>query len=273
MSFLAVSVVALVFAFVGSLPLAGPIALLVVSNGVDGRYREAFKIALGAALAEGVYAFLAFFGFATLLARYQLVLPISQGVTAVLLGGLGARFIFFKVERGTSREDRPQRAPFWVGLSISALNPTLLLTWSAVTTFLYSKQIVEFAPLLAVPFGAFAALGVALWGGMTVALLRRYGRHVPDVVLTWVVRAMGVVLICAGVWSGVALAKHLVRRAEGPPARVAFEVAAAKSICMPPANTWSILRIDEGAPRSPGSRVHGRRRVRGGRHAGSAERG
>src|SRR5580704_13680750 len=95
MSFVAVSLVAFVFAFVGSLPLAGPIALLVVSNGASGHYKEALRIALGAAVAEGIYAFLAFWGFATFLARYSWVLPISQGVTAIVLFGLGARFLFF----------------------------------------------------------------------------------------------------------------------------------------------------------------------------------
>jgi hypothetical protein len=52
LSFVAVSVVAFVFAFVGSLPLAGPIALLVVSNGAGGHYKEALRIALGAAVAD-----------------------------------------------------------------------------------------------------------------------------------------------------------------------------------------------------------------------------
>src|SRR5208282_1597048 len=92
MSFVAVSLVAFVFAFVGSLPLAGPIALLVVSNAASGRTKEALRIALGAAVAEGIYAFLAFWGFATFLARHALVLPISHGVTAVILCALGARF-------------------------------------------------------------------------------------------------------------------------------------------------------------------------------------
>src|SRR5271170_2684173 len=98
MSLLVVSLVAFVFAFVGSLPLAGPIALLVVSNGASGRHKEALRIALGAAVAEGIYAFLAFWGFATFLARHALVLPISHGVTAVILCGLGARFLFFKLK-------------------------------------------------------------------------------------------------------------------------------------------------------------------------------
>src|SRR5271163_3359738 len=139
MSFVWVSLVALVFAFVGSLPLAGPIALLVVSNGAGGRYKEALRIALGAAIAEGIYAALAFWGFATFLARHALVLPISHGVTAVVLCGLGAKFLFFKLKDEASKpEEEAKPGGFWVGFSISAINPTLLATWGAVTTFLYA---------------------------------------------------------------------------------------------------------------------------------------
>jgi len=211
MSFVVVSLVALAFAFVGSLPLAGPIALLVVSNGVNGRHKEALRIALGAALAEGIYAFLAFWGFATFLARHRLVLPISHGVTAVILVALGARFVVFRVKEDEKAQEKPAAKParFWLGFSISALNPTLLATWGAVTTFIYARQIVQFTPLLALPFGVFAAAGIALWGLMMVTLLRRFRHKVPNAALTWVVRGMGVVLIAVGVWSGVELVKYV----------------------------------------------------------------
>jgi threonine/homoserine/homoserine lactone efflux protein len=209
MSFVWVSLVALVFAFVGSLPLAGPIALLVVSNGANGRYREALRIALGAAVAEGIYAFLAFWGFATFLARYALVLPISHGVTAAILLGLGVRFLFFRLKSDDAPAGDTRPARFWLGFSISALNPTLLATWGGVTTFLYSKQLVQFTPLLAVPFGLFTATGIALWGLMMVSLLRRFRNHLPDALLTWTVRVMGIVLIVVALWSGVELLKYL----------------------------------------------------------------
>jgi threonine/homoserine/homoserine lactone efflux protein len=224
MSFVAVSLVALLFSFVGSLPLAGPIALLVVSNGVNGRHKEALRIALGAALAEGIYAFLAFWGFATFLARYKLVLPISHGVTAAILVALGARFLFFRVKDDDKVKEGAAAKParFWVGFSVSALNPTLLATWGAVTTFLYSKQLVQFTPILAVPFGIFAAGGIALWGLMTVGLLRRYRHKVPAAALTWVVRSMGVVLLGIGLWSGVQLVQYL----REPKAKQAQEGAA-----------------------------------------------
>ncbi len=206
MSFLAVSLFALAFAFVGSLPLAGPVALLVVSNGARGRSKEALRIALGAAAAEGIYAFLAFWGFATFLARHALVLPISRGVTAFILCALGIRFLFFKVKEEDEEshgEAKPGR--FWVGFSISALNPTLLATWGAVTTFLYSRQLIQFSPILAVPFGVFAAAGIALWGLMMVALLKRFRDRLPRSALTWIVRSMGILLIGVGLWTAVEL--------------------------------------------------------------------
>jgi threonine/homoserine/homoserine lactone efflux protein len=221
MSFVAVSLVAFVFAFVGSLPLAGPIALLVVSNGASGRYKEALRIALGAAVAEGIYAFLAFWGFATFLARYALILPISHGVTAVILCGLGARFLFFKQKKEEEAKAGDEAKPgrFWVGFSVAGLNPTLLATWGAVTTFLYARQLVHFTGLLAIPFGVFAAAGIATWGLSVVLLLKRFKNNLPRPVLTWIVRSMGVVLIGIGLWSGVELVQYLVHPKPMAPAR------------------------------------------------------
>jgi threonine/homoserine/homoserine lactone efflux protein len=40
------------FGFVGSIPVAGPIAALVLSRGLEGRARSALSLAAGAALAE-----------------------------------------------------------------------------------------------------------------------------------------------------------------------------------------------------------------------------
>jgi threonine/homoserine/homoserine lactone efflux protein len=211
MSFVAVSVVALVFAFVGSLPLAGPIAVLVVSNGLNGRPRQALEIASGAAVAEGLYAFFAFWGFATFLARYPIVLPISHAVTAVLLLGLGVYFIRFELKEPHA-EAVANGGKFWVGFSISILNPTLLATWGAVTTFLYSRQLVEMTSLLAIPFGVFAAGGILLWAFLMVALMKRFRERFPRGALTWFVRGMGIVLLAVAAWSVVELVRYFLKR-------------------------------------------------------------
>ena len=75
MRLIAICVMALVFGFVGSMPLAGPIAILAVARATRGRYGEALRVGLGAAVAEGIYAGIAFWGFTTFLARHAIVVP------------------------------------------------------------------------------------------------------------------------------------------------------------------------------------------------------
>jgi threonine/homoserine/homoserine lactone efflux protein len=216
MPFLFVSLVAFIFAFVGSIPLAGPVSVMVVSRAARREYREAFRLALGAAVAEGGYAGLAFWGFATFLARHQIVLPISHAVSAVVLIALGAYFVHWKHHDAKEKEKNGRRSGFWVGLTISTLNPTLLITWSAVVAAIYARQLVRLDPLLAIPFGVFGAAGVAGWNAVLVRILEKLGGKVPEKLLTWVVRGMGLLLLTIGVWSAVGLVLYLKNPAAHP---------------------------------------------------------
>lgn len=204
MRLLATSLLALAIGFLGSMPVAGPVAVMTLSRAARERFGEALRIGLGAAVAEGIYAGIAFWGFATFLSRYKLVVPISHGATAAVLTGLGIRFM---VWRSTDRKDEHESnaGTLLLGFSISALNPTLLLTWGAAVAFLYSKGLEQRSPLSAIPFGLCAGLGVAGWFGSLVALMRKYGGKVPRTAMTYVVRTIGLVLAGLGIWAGVQL--------------------------------------------------------------------
>jgi threonine/homoserine/homoserine lactone efflux protein len=206
MRLLTICVIAVVFGFVGSMPLAGPVAILAVSRASRGRYGEALRIGLGAAAAEGVYAGIAFWGFTTFLARHAIVVPISHGVTAVVLIAVGVRFVFWRPTYGNEKARENKAGTTLLGFSISAINPTLLLTWSAAVAFLYSRGLKEPSAAYAIPFGLCAAAGVGGWFVVLAALLRNYGGRLPQAVLTWVVRAMGLLLVVLGLWAGY----HLV---------------------------------------------------------------
>jgi threonine/homoserine/homoserine lactone efflux protein len=204
MRLLAVCVMALVFGFVGSMPLAGPIAILAVSRATRGRFGEALRIGLGAAVAEGLYAGAAFWGFTTFLGRHAIVVPISHGATAIVLVAVGARFVFWKPseEEGTP-ENKAGTA--LLGFSASAVNPTLLLTWSTAVAFLYSRGLHDASPIYALPFGVCSAAGIAGWFFTLVALFKRHGQKLPRAAMTWVVRIMGLVLVGLGMWSATKL--------------------------------------------------------------------
>ncbi|HEY3821139.1 MAG TPA: LysE family transporter [Polyangiaceae bacterium] len=208
MRILAVCLISLAFGFFGSMPLAGPIAVMVFSRASRRRYGEALYIALGAAAAEAIYAGVAFFSFTSLLADHPIVVPISRGVTAVVLSALGVRFALWSQHE--KKDKYEQRKGTWlVGFSLSAINPTLLVTWSAAVAFLYSKGLGVSSGLVAVPFGACAGAGIAGWFAILVMILRRFEGKLPIAVLTWTIRVLGVALVGLGVWSAVQLVQWL----------------------------------------------------------------
>jgi len=209
MSVLVVCIVAAVFGFVGSMPLAGPVSVLVVSRAVRKQYGPAVRVALGASLAETFYASVAFLGFAALLSRHPIVRPISHGVTAMLLLGLGAYFMKWRDDRGRTSKHEGRAGTFLLGFVISIANPTLLITWSAATSMLYQHDVVDAKSWMALPFGLCAGGGVAAWNVVLVALLRKLGDRFPRGAITWLVRGMGLVLVGAGVWSAIQLAMYL----------------------------------------------------------------
>jgi len=239
MRILAVCLISLAFGFFGSMPLAGPIAVMVVSRASRRHYAEALHIAFGAAVAEAVYAGVAFWSFTSLLASYPLVVPISRGVTAVVLSVLGVRFAMWKQHDQKDKYER--KAGTWlVGFSLSAINPTLLITWSAAVAFLYSKGLGVSSGVVAVPFGACAGAGIAGWFVILVAVLRRFEGKLPVAVLNWTIRVLGVGLVGLGVWSGVQLVQWL-EGDRGTPAQ------AAVSLCSQPCSR----RAPSSTPTSP----------------------
>lgn len=202
----AACLIALAFGYVGSVPLAGPIAVMQLSRGARGKFSEALHLGLGAAVAEGIYAGVAFWGYTTLLSRHRLLEPISHAITAAVLIVLGARFALWK--KGDDKKDERERKAGTVllGFTVSAANPTLLVTWGAIVAFLYSEKLGSLPAVGAIPFGIGAAGGVALWSATLTAILRKYEGKVPSKALTWAVRMLGVALAGVGTWSGVQLA-------------------------------------------------------------------
>jgi threonine/homoserine/homoserine lactone efflux protein len=197
------------FGFVGSMPLTGPIAVMVVTRAVQGQPGQAARIGLGAAAAEAFYAGVAMWGFATFLSRHAWVLTASRGVSAVVFAAIGIHFLVWRPKPSLPPESR--FTGLLEGFTVSALNPTLLATWTGAVAALYGHGLAPREPIAALPFGAAAGLGVAVWELAMVALIRKSGNRVPARLLTWVIRGMGLLVIGAGVISAVSFVRALAR--------------------------------------------------------------
>lgn len=159
-------------------------------------------VAIGAAFAEGIYAFLAFIGFSTLLSDLPWVLSASKGVAAVVLLGLGVHFLRWAPSRTMPEVQGDARRGVALGFAITLFNPTFLATWSAAVAILFSSQILDFRPVLAFPFAISTTFGIVAWFYVLLRLVRRISSR-PGAGLGWLmttVKAMGLFLLATSVW-------------------------------------------------------------------------
>jgi threonine/homoserine/homoserine lactone efflux protein len=207
---LAAFLVAFVLSFVGSMPIAGPIAVIVLSKGLAGHVRSGVFLAIGAAIAEAVYAGLAFLGITAMIERYPILLPISRLVGCLILIALGVAFLVkkqgepsTKAEDDKSREGTTDLGSAFVGLSITAINPTLIVTWTGAVSAVHAAKLLRVSELDALPFAAGVLTGIITWFSTFLALLGKWNKKLQPSSIQRVIKAMGVVLIIAGVGFGV----------------------------------------------------------------------
>ncbi len=197
----------LLIGFIGSIPLAGPIALLVFNKGIEKRYGEGAILALGSAIPEAVYCGLAFFGFDYLFARYLWVEPAAKLLGAVLMVVLGLVFIFSKTKKQTDNKQPKLVVKFggrWVssffsGLSIAAINPVLIVTWSGVAAIVFSV-LGNLTPFDMIAFSAMVGVGIFAWFGVMLLLMKRFQHNFKPETLAKTVKVFGGLLIALGLW-------------------------------------------------------------------------
>ena len=188
--------------FVGSIPVAGPISVLVLAMGVRSRVRAAIGVAAGGAVAEAFYAFLAFWGFSTYLARYPVVVEVSRGITCLILLTIGILLVRPGNQNSTRKANpikQGSRSGFLLGFMISILNPTLILTWVAASNAVFAAQIVPFGPREAVPFSVGVCLGIVAWFGLLLGVIARYRGNFRPESLSRVEFWMGVAVLAGTV--------------------------------------------------------------------------
>ena len=197
--------------FFGSIPVAGPVALVVVSRGLSGDTRGGLRVTLGAGVAEGVLAAIVFGGLGLAIQEapgLERVLDWLGVAVLVLIGGwfswkgLGAPSI--QTEVASSASDHPGR-DFALGVSMVAGNPGMIGTWGGAIAALEGTGAVQASVSAAPAFGLGVAVGVVAWFWLGLLALRRWRSSLSGRVMDASVRVIGVVLLLLGVAAGSAL--------------------------------------------------------------------
>jgi threonine/homoserine/homoserine lactone efflux protein len=191
------------FGYIGSMPVAGPISVLVLHLALIHDSRHAIFVAAGGALAEGLYALLAFWGLSTVLASHPTVLPVSRVVGAALLLAAGLAMLLTRIHAAPPQPHGPHRGnkrSFALGFLITALNPTLIVTWTTAVAALEASGLLAMDRAQAPPFAAAVCCGIVAWFATLLWLVGRWRNRVSVRALGRFKRVMGAALVATGGW-------------------------------------------------------------------------
>ncbi len=142
-SLITISLVGLIVGFIFSMPIAGPISILITSNALKGRLRYCHRATIGASFADFVFVFIAVFGITKFYSWYKPFIPYI-----LLIGAFFLLYVGYKIYKTVvdfehlddkshlSANLEKDKGGFRTGFMISFLNPTLFLSWMTSSFFI-----------------------------------------------------------------------------------------------------------------------------------------
>ena len=141
------SIAGLLAGFIFSMPIAGPISILVTSNAFEGRLRYCNLVTIGASIADFIYVFIAIFGLTKFYSLYKPAIPYLLIVGAFFLLYTGYKTIKKKIDlehleledkQLSEKIKKKEKGGFYTGFMINFLNPTLFIGWLTSSFFMIS---------------------------------------------------------------------------------------------------------------------------------------
>jgi threonine/homoserine/homoserine lactone efflux protein len=134
-SIITISIAGILAGFIFSMPIAGPISILITSSALKGRLRYCNMVSLGASFADFAYVFVAVFGLTKLYSLYKPAMPYIFSLGALFFLYLGYRIIKTKIDiehledksQLAEKIKRKEKGGFYTGFMINFLNPTLFI--------------------------------------------------------------------------------------------------------------------------------------------------
>ena len=132
-----ISIAGFIVGFIFSMPIAGPISILITSNALHGKAKYCYQVIAGAAIADSIYVFVALFGLTKLYSFYKPATPYLLLIGSLFLLFIGYKTFKTKVYIGhlddkshlPKKIDKKIKGAFFTGFMINFLNPTLFIGW------------------------------------------------------------------------------------------------------------------------------------------------
>lgn len=143
-SAITILIMGFVAGFILSIPVAGPINILITSNALMGKLRYCLRVAIGSSVVEFFYVLIIVFGIVSLYEVYKPVVPYILIVGSVVLIIVGIRVMRTKFDithvnlKEIVRDKIANKGGFITGILINLTNPSLFLGWLSSTFIIFS---------------------------------------------------------------------------------------------------------------------------------------
>ena len=143
-SALTIIIIGFVAGFILSIPIAGPINILVTTNALLGKLRYCIRVAIGASVIEFFYVLIIVFGIVSLYQVYKPFVTYILIVGSFILIFVGIRVMKTKFDltnvnlKNIVRDRIANKGGFTTGILINITNPSLFLGWLSSTFVIFS---------------------------------------------------------------------------------------------------------------------------------------
>ena len=189
--------------FLGSVPMTGPLALLVLDRIIAAQRAAAFWVAAAGALVEAVVAGAVAIFLPLLLRHSDAVVGVARGTGAIVILAVGLTLV---VRPGLLQAIKTERKhqSLLAGFLTTALNPTLLATWTVIVTGLHSSGAFKGGDQRGFAFGLGVGAGALGWFALILLVSRHWQLERLTKYRSELGRGVGVLLTVLG---GVLLVK------------------------------------------------------------------
>ena len=142
-SILTVALIGFFAGFVFSMPVAGPVSIIITSNALKGNKTYCVRTAAGASAVEFFYVFAAIFGITTLYSSYESAIPYLLIFGSVVIVFIAIKILRTKLDIENIDETKIKKKPkttggFRTGAILNITNPSLFISWLAASFMLFS---------------------------------------------------------------------------------------------------------------------------------------
>jgi threonine/homoserine/homoserine lactone efflux protein len=200
MGIIAIIVSAFLVGFFASTVATGPVTFLVFRNALFGKFRKSVAMIFGSAVMETIYCSFALTIVGVILVNSSSVRLFSRVFSIIIFLMIG--FYLFRSEHkykpreeveGFSIGDRT--TAFFTGFILVALNPTIILTWSAAAAALISFGIIEVVDLIDIVAFTLSAGAGTIVGSLTMVFFVKWFRmSISEKFIGWMLKVMGIVV-------------------------------------------------------------------------------